>query len=82
MPRMTSTCNFCWGEDIENGLATREETPNHNRLVYPVYDNHRLFVFYACNKCEKEQRSKYDPVIFNDYKAYEQKVLENGESFD
>mgnify|MGYP001349515671 CR=1 FL=1 len=48
MPRMTSTCNFCWGEDIENGLATREETPNHNRLVYPVYDNHRLFVFYAC----------------------------------
>ena len=45
---MTSICNFCWGEDIENGLATREETPNHNRLVYPVYDNHRLFVFYAC----------------------------------
>ena len=67
---------------IPSVSATREEAPNHDRLIYPVYDNHRLFVFYACNKCEKEQRSKYDPVIFNDYKAYEQKVLENGESFD
>ena len=70
------TCDYC------ESKVDYFKKSNQNVLVYPVYDNHRIFVFYACNECEKEQKSKYDPVIFYDYKSYSQKVLENGERFD
>ena len=47
-----------------------------------VFDNHNCFVFYSCSHCDEEKRSKYDPIIFNDYDAYERKVLDNGERFE
>ena len=37
---------------------------------------------YFCDDCDKEQRDKYDPIIFNDYDAYEEKVYGYGERFE
>jgi len=47
-----------------------------------TFDNHGIFVFYSCSKCDEEKREKYDPIIFNDYDAYDQKVWESGERFE
>jgi hypothetical protein len=47
-----------------------------------VFDNHGIFVFYSCSKCDKKQREKYDPIIFDDYDAYEEKVAAHGERFE
>ena len=34
-----------------------------------VFDNHGIFVFYSCSKCDEKKRSKYDPIIFKEQKA-------------
>jgi len=49
--------------------------------AFATYDNHNIFVFYSCDACDENQRLGYDPVIFNDYEAYEEKVIQSGESF-
>lgn len=47
-----------------------------------VYDNHGIFVDFMCDVCREKKMAKYDPVIFNDYDAYEEKVAMNGERFE
>jgi hypothetical protein len=82
-------CNYCIRKAIDDGeLDTvyayepdKESLKEFDR-AFPVYDNHGIFVFYSCEKCDEEQRSRYDPVIFNDYKVYERKVSEYGERFE
>ena len=46
------------------------------------FDNHGIFVFYSCDKCDKEKRSKYNPAIFDDYDQYEQNASDCGEIID
>ena len=89
MQRVLEHCNYCIRKAIDDGeLDTAyayepdKESLKEFNPAYPVYDNHNIFVFYSCEKCDKEQRSKYDPVIFNDWSGYERKVIENGESFE
>ena len=60
-----------------------EECPCGSGLFsQSVFDNHGIFVFYSCEKCDKEKRSKYDPIIFDDYHAYEEKAIAYGERFN
>ena len=40
------------------------------------------FMKNSCADCEDEQRKKYDPVIFTDYEAYEEKAMAYGEKFE
>ena len=78
-------CRYCISKDVREGkLSEGVEYEDPEKLddyppAFPVYDNHNIFVFYSCENCDKEQRSKYDPVIFNDWKKYEEKVTESGE---
>lgn len=79
-------CRYCIGKDVESGKLTEndlyEEKFEDYQPAFPVYDNHNIFVFFSCDNCDEEQRTKYDPVIFNDYGAYERKVQESGERFE
>ena len=81
-------CNYCIGKAIESETITENdyyegtEAMNKFKPAFPIHDNHNIFVFYACEDCEKKQKEKYDPIIFNDYTAYEQKVQESGERFE
>ena len=85
MARWLDHCTYCIRKAIEKGKL--EEFDNEKDIkdfdpAFPVYDNHGIFVFYACEACEAEQRKKYDPVIFNDYQAYEEKAMAYGEKFE
>ena len=81
MTMLGDNCLYCWGKKVNEGEADMYDVPNTKPSV-SVYDNHGYYVFKSCEDCDKEQREKYDPVIFNDYQAYELKVLENGERFE
>tara|TARA_Y100000401_G_C8275331_1_gene200550 strand:+ start:185 stop:430 length:246 start_codon:yes stop_codon:yes gene_type:complete len=74
-------CHYCWGNKINEGEVDWCDTPDTKPSV-SVYDNHGYFVFKSCEDCDEEQRAKYDPIIFNDYQAYERKVLECGDRFE
>tara|TARA_Y100000034_G_C6592557_1_gene257449 strand:- start:196 stop:465 length:270 start_codon:yes stop_codon:yes gene_type:complete len=86
MKHYVDPCPYCTGKDMEEGkLAggwTEDDIEGHYKPATPQMDNHNIFVFYSCEDCDKEQRSKYDPIIFNDYEAYERKVADYGERFD
>ena len=85
-------CNRCVLDAVDKGKLDEEvlyHSDGRKKILkdygpaYPVYENHGIFVFYACSeKCENEQKEKYDPVIFEDYKEYENKAQQNGERFE
>jgi len=83
-------CNYCIEKDVSAGIIDEielyEEIAQIDLEKYltadPHYDNHGIFVFFACVKCYEEQKAKYDPIIFDDYNAYERKVADYGERFD
>ena len=66
----------------KRNIVRKEKAIKDFDPAFPVYDNHGIFVFYACEDCEAEQRKKYDPVIFNDYEAYEEKARAYGERIE
>ena len=89
MARWLDHCTYCIRKAVEKGKLEEDAFyEEDNKAIkdfdpaYPVYDNHSIFVFYACEACEAEQRKKYDPVIFNDYIAYEEKAMAYGEKFE
>ena len=78
-------CPYCTGKAVQEGTLDpywEMETVSSDgtkftfdiegyfKVATPVMDNHGIFVFYSCDDCDKEQRDKYDPIIFNDYDAY------------
>lgn len=85
-------CTYCVMKAVDKGKLDEEvlyHSSGRRKILkdygpaYPVYDNHGIFVFHSCSiDCENEQKKKYDPVIFEDYKEYEKKALENGERFE
>jgi len=60
-----------------------EECPcGSGKFAQAVYDNHNIFVFFSCEDCDEEKRSKYNPAIFNDYDEYEENAFWSGERID
>ena len=89
MARVLDHCPYCIRKAVEKGNLDEDAFyEEDNKAIkdfgpaFPVYDNHGIFVFYSCADCEDEQRKKYDPVIFDDFFAYEEKVKAYGEKFE
>ena len=89
MARWLDHCTYCIRKAVEKGKIEEDvfyETDNKAVKdfdpAYPVYDIHGIFVFHACEKCEDEQKKKYDPVIFDDYDGYEEKARSYGERIE
>ena len=86
MRQYIENCPYCVGKAMEEGKLARgwtsDDIEGYFKPAVPVVDNHGIFVFYSCDDCDKEQRDKYDPIIFNDYDAYEEKVYGYGERFE
>ena len=83
---MLENCHYCINKDYESGKLSENDFYEENYDQYEpataVHDNHGIFVFYSCNNCDAEQRAKYDPIIFNDYTAYEEKAAAYGETIE
>ena len=79
-------CPYCTGKAMEDGKLDyqweAEDVKGKFKSATPQLDNHGIFVFYSCEDCDKEQRSEYDPIIFNDYDAYTEKAHGYGERFE
>ena len=93
MRQYIENCPYCVGKAMQEGKIssemlfdtegwTEDDIERYFKQATPVIDNHGIFVFYSCDDCDKEQRDKYDPIIFNDYDAYEEKVYGYGERFE
>ena len=79
-------CPYCIGKAIQEGKIQQwwqeDDIEGNFKVATPKLDNHGIFVFYSCEDCDKEQRSEYDPIIFNDYDAYTEKAHGYGERFE
>ncbi|MAK37746.1 MAG: hypothetical protein CMC15_16420 [Flavobacteriaceae bacterium] len=81
---MLDYCEYCVTKDVHAGLIDgydKEDLKNY-KPAQAYHDNHGYFLFFACEDCLTEQKNKYDPIVFDNYAAYDEKVAANGERFE